>query len=56
MTPMEAWGIVAPILDREAKALPYTGELNEIDKAYVQVFIALQEREERSKWSSDEEK
>ena len=51
MTPMEAWSVVAPILAAHSIATSpaYDGKLNAIDEAYVIVFGALKELEERKK-------
>lgn len=45
MTGLEAWGIVAPIL--AAHMRHYNGNLDALDEAYVLVFGALREYDEK---------
>ena len=47
MTGSEAWSIIAPILAAHSKAIPFEGELNPLDQAYVLAFGALKEYDER---------
>lgn len=52
MTGMEAWHLVAPLIAAHSVAQHQAGgkyELNVLDEAYIVVFGALKEHDERTK-------